>query len=113
MPRALEPNSRFPVVLESDEQKPAAKRPTFWCVSKSVRDWIAKRDELLEAGTTDAWAMTIELLKPVVVGWDHMIDPETNEPIPFDLDQLKRMLDFAEATELLDKVRFNVEAKKN
>lgn len=113
MPKALEPNRRFSVVLESDADKPPAKQPTFYCVTKSVRDWTAHRDELLARANIDAWAMTIELLKPCVVDWANMADPETNEPIPFDINELHRLLDFAEATELLDKVRFGIEAKKN
>jgi hypothetical protein len=112
MPRALEPGQRFSVVLDSDEDKPVATRPTFWFVTKSVRDWKAGRETIIKNLEADAWDATLAMLRLSLVGWDNMTDPETQQPIAFNLDDLDRLVDFTEAQELLDKIRFGPRDKK-
>lgn len=112
MPRALEPNQRFSVVLDSDADKPAAVQPTFWFVSKSVRDFKATRERVLADDAANAWDATLSLLKTCLVDWTNMIDPTTGEAIPFNADELDRLVDFGEANELWGKVQFGARDKK-
>lgn len=76
MPVCLEPNQRFPIVLDSDKDKPADIRPTFFVISLSMREQqklATDKDAALALETTEAiFAATCELLGRYLVGWSNM-----------------------------------------
>lgn len=105
MPLFLEPDQRFPIVLDSDKDKPADKRPTFYARSVSMRD-ASKLTSLIDASVNDSkdadevYDKTIAVLLQYVSGWKNMEGLEFNE------DNL-RNLAYREARELLGKVASN------
>lgn len=116
MPKFLEPDQRFPIVLEGDKDK--ANPPTFFAKSQSMRGQMqlnAKFDELIDhnkhQSTEELFAEVVATLATVVIGWQNMGD------IPFSVDAFYDVLDSTEAFELLRKVQYNqhvdLEAKKN
>ena len=76
MPLSLEPNQRFPVVLDSDLDKPAGERPTFYVVSLSMREQTklsAGMDAAMShSKTEDIFDATCTLLDEYLVGWSNM-----------------------------------------
>ena len=72
MPICLEPNQRFPIVLDSDKDKPIATRPTFFVVSLSMREQLklsAGMDAALSHESTEAiFDATCKLLDDYLVG---------------------------------------------
>lgn len=114
MPRFLEPNQKFPIVLDSDKDKPIESRPTFFAKSLSMREQTKLGTQLDEAfghATTDAiFGATCELLKEYLVGWKNMGSFE------FGCD-VQEFLGHDEARELLRKVLANqhvtIEEKKS
>jgi hypothetical protein len=104
MPRFLEPNQKFSIVLDSDKDKPVESRPTFFAKSLSMREQTKLGGELDQAwglGTTEAiFEATCEMLKGYIVGWQNMGSFE------FGCD-VQEFLSFDEAKELLRKVLAN------
>lgn len=81
MPVALDPKARYPVVLESDQDKPEDHRPTFWfryLTKGELERWDewrkAKRQKILEA-------LNMKLAS-CLSGWENMVHP-TDGPMPF------------------------------
>ncbi len=121
MPVFLEPGQKYPVVLDCDKDKTPC--PTFYAKSQSMRGQLAigqvldawtESDETLER----LFEMTREKLAEVVIGWSGMVDPTTQQEIPFSPDSFVDVLSYAEARELLTKVAYNrhfdaVEEKKS
>jgi hypothetical protein len=101
MPAALEPNQRFPIVLDIDKDKPVDSRPTFYVVSLSMREQQRLGDELnaaLELNTTqEIFDATCQLLNKYLVGWRNMGQYQ----YPSDVQEF---LSHSEARELLRKV---------
>ena len=104
MPLFLEPDQKYPIVLDSDENKPDETRPTFYAKSQSMRgqqkvgdvlDLWTNNPDLTVAELFDA---TIVVLADVVVGWKNMGGLE------FNADQMRDVLTYQEARELLRKV---------
>jgi len=107
MPIFLEPDQRFPVVLDSDKDKPVESRPTFFAKSQSMRgqrkisqvldrmfsDEDVKPDELFN----DA----LDVLSDVLVGWKNM------GGIEFSRDGLEEVLNYSEARDLMRLVARN------
>ncbi len=104
MPRFLEPNQKFPIVLDSDKDKPIDLRPTFFAKSLSMREQNklgAQLDEAFAHKTTVAiFDATCELLKEHLVGWQNMGSYE------FGCD-VQEFLGHDEAREILRKVLAN------
>lgn len=107
MPIALEPGQKYPIVLESDIDKPKESQPTFFAKSQSMRGQ-QRIGEVLDLWTSseeltiaDLFAQTVEVLSTVLVGWKHMND------IEFSKDALAEVLTYSEARELLRKVMYN------
>lgn len=114
MPLALEPNQSFPVVLESDKDKPAESRPTFFAVACSMRDQrrISSLHERWADGSNfetveQLYDEATELLTDLLVGWKNMVDPKTGEAILFDAENINRVLGYVEARELIELIRNN------
>lgn len=76
MPIFLEPDQKFSIVLDSDKDKPAETRPTFYVRSLSMREQVklsAGLDAALEQTTTEGiFTATCELLSQYLVGWSNM-----------------------------------------
>jgi hypothetical protein len=110
MPIALEPNQSFPVVLDSDKDKPAETRPTFLAKSQSMRGQRkigAVLDYMHKEGvkTDDLFDKSIDVLADVLSGWENMGRNYCKEA-------LEDVLDYAEARELLSKVSANQHVTK-
>lgn len=107
MPVFLEPGQSFPVVLESDKEKPIELRPTFFAKSQAMRGQ-QKIATTLDRYTTDKEVTAEQLFDDVVTtlgevltGWKNMND------IPYSVDALRDVLSYTEARELLRKVAYN------
>lgn len=107
MPVFLEPGLSFPVVLESDKDKPAETQPTFLAKSQAMRGQ-QKICNVLDRLTTDKdvtaeqlFNDVVDTLGQVLVGWKNMND------IPYSVDALRDVLTYNEARELLRKVAYN------
>ena len=107
MPLFLEPGITFPVVLDSDADKPVESQPTFLAKSQSMRGQ-QRVGEVLDMWTTSPditidklFDETIEVLASVFVGWKNMGSVE------FSSDALRDVLTYTEARELLRKVMYN------
>jgi len=98
MPRALDPNARFPIVLKSDRNRPEP-RPTFWARYLTGREWIA----LSEAQNTGEHKLAswYNVLRLCVVDWQHVTDAAGNE-IRFAPASFENILDPGEARELVE-----------
>jgi hypothetical protein len=105
MPIALEPNQRFPVVLDSDAEKPAESRPTFFSRSLTMREQQRLSEEMDESirdkTTQQIFDATCELLKKYLVGWSNM------GAFAFEDCDLASLLSHNEARELLRKILAN------
>jgi len=105
MPIALEPNLKFPVVLDSDADKPVESRPTFYSRSLTMREQqklSEEMDESLQNKTTDEiFQATCKLLKKYLVGWSNM------GSFAFEDCDLQSLLSHNEARELLRKILAN------
>jgi hypothetical protein len=107
MPVFLEPDQSFPVVLESDRDKPADSRPVFFAKSQSMRGHeriLAVLDSLRnDENITPAelFANTCAALGTVLTGWRNMSGHE------FSVDAIRDVLTYQEARELLLKVAYN------
>lgn len=108
MPVCLEPNQRFPIVLDTDKDKPADTRPTFYVVSLSMREQGRLSDgmdaALAHQTTAEIFTATCELLNKYLVGWSNM-GPHT---YPCDVQEF---LTHSEARELLHKILSNSHMK--
>jgi hypothetical protein len=105
MPVFLEPDQKFPIVLERDKDKPAESRPTFFAKSQSMRgqrrvaDTIDRLTEK-DISNKELFDDIVETLGMVLVGWQHMGRPYAKEAI-------EDVVDYFEARELLRLVMFN------
>lgn len=103
MPLSLEPDKRFPIVLESDIDKPIESRPTFYALSKSMRGYesLAERyDNLPTDSVVSHFDAIVELLK------ENIVDA-SNMGKPFAEIDYRELLTIAEAKELIRKVMAN------
>jgi hypothetical protein len=102
MPVCLEPEQRFPVVLDSDMGKPLATRPTFFVLSLSMREQSALSAgmdaALSHTKTNDVLSATCELVKKYLVGWSNM------GKYTFPESDIQEFLTHREARELLTKL---------
>ena len=109
MPRFLDPNQTFPLVLDSDAGKPEGERPTFTARVLNghlQRQLLELSDKIQTAGSNlEAFTAIFDSLKVVIVGWENMIDPTTGEAIEFDPERFEHILGSDEAVQLLAKAR--------
>lgn len=107
MPLFLEPDQKYPIVLDSDADKPKESQPTFYARSQSMRGqqkigqvldlWTDNVDLTVEA----LFDATVKVLEDVVIGWRNMGDKQIGK------DSLRDFLTYQEARELLRKVMYN------
>lgn len=107
MPLFLEPDQQYPIVLDSDADKPKETQPTFYARSQSMRgqqrigevlDLWTKNPDLTVAELFDE---TVTVLAGVIVGWRHMGGTE------YTSEAIRDVLTYQEARELLRKVMYN------
>lgn len=119
MPRCLDPNSAFDLVLSGDEGKPVDDRPFFRFRPFTVGQWkralvelskIERLDESDPDAMGEALAAACGLLRGSIVGWGNMYD-ESNVPegadapaIDFDPAKLEDVLALDEAMELVQRL---------
>lgn len=98
MPRALDPDARFPLILKSDRDKPEP-RPTFWARYLSGREWI----ELSNAKDPEEHKLAswYNALRMTIVDWQHLRDKDGNT-IRFAPAMFENVLDPGEARELVE-----------
>lgn len=96
MPRALDPTARFPIVLKSDQGKPAP-RPTFWARYLTGREWL----ELANNAGESAIASWYNALRLAVVHWENIVDA-AGQPVAFAPAMFENILDPGEAKELVE-----------
>jgi hypothetical protein len=107
VPLFLEPGQKYPIVLDSDADKPKESQPTFFAKSQSMRGQQRVGDVLNlyhdnpDITQKELFDQTIEVLGGVVVGWKNM------NGIEFSSEALRDVLTFNEARELLRGVLFN------
>lgn len=108
MGRALEPGEKFPIVLDWDQDKPEAERPTIYTVALSMRrqERLGQLlDEAPKAGSTKEFYEALELgLSEVITGWRNFRDPATGGEIPYSREALRDVFTTAEAYEVFRKV---------
>ena len=106
MPISLEPDKRFAVVLDGDASKPIESRPMFYVLSQTMRGHLRileALDKWSEPGVTpeQLFETTMAELIRVVVGWSSM------GSFVFGTDDLRDLLSYDEARQLLRKVAYN------
>lgn len=111
MPIALEPGLVIRVSLEIDADRPEAERPYFECQVLSARAWkriaglMASFHDGDDVGETIGRVAELVDVLPVV-GWGNMRDPlRGNREIPFNREDLDRLLTISEVMELAQKCR--------
>lgn len=108
MPRAIDPQSVFDVVLDSDQHKPAEEQPAFIYRALNGREWrrmaaVADKSEQGFKDSTEMVDMIFDHLKIGLVGWKNMVGFD-GTVIEFNPDGLLDLLDPIEAMELMTKV---------
>ena len=105
MPRAVDPNDRFYVVLASDAATALERQPRFvyhYLTAREHRRLGQLNEKLLEAVTIDQVVdETFEAVKMGLVDWEHMTD-RNGQPVPFNLDELEDLVGLIEAQELVN-----------
>lgn len=108
MPRALEPGVKYPIVLDSDSDKPEDKQPKLFYRSLNGREWrrVAAVSDGIEQ-SPDSGTMLDSLYEVVclgLIGWKNMADPATGKEIPFKPEDIDLVLDPHEASEVMQKI---------
>lgn len=106
MPISLEPDKRFPVVLDCDKDKPKESRPTFYVLSQTMRGHEAILQTIdckYEADITvaEVFERTCQKISEVLVGWSNMGNAV------FGQTDIRDLLTYDEAVELLRKIGRN------
>lgn len=115
MPKSLDATKDFAIILDSDMQKPIESRPTFYARAMTMRqqiDFSEAIDDAMQAQTTEElFDRNCELLSSKITRWTNMGEYE------FGKTDLRDLLGFDEARELLRKVQANshvtIEEKKS
>ena len=101
MPRRTDPNNKLTLVLACDQHLPPEKQPKFFARVLSVRqaeELQLRRDSNQGSSIQNA----IDLAMFFLCGWENMVDPDTNELMEFNAENLKEILTIDELTEVLD-----------
>lgn len=110
MPRPLEPNQRFPVVLECDQDKPLGQQPTFVFRTTSRREWRQLAEEVKAEHPGDIHAQAEAFCKRLLVDWTNMT--RDGQPVPFDAAELDSIVENQDLLELFDRLSFSPRDKK-
>jgi len=108
MGRALEPNYKFPIILDWDKEKPVDKQPMIYTLALSMRR-SKNLGELLDnlpnsSNSNELFANLESALAEVIYDWKNFRDPITNENIPYSRDKIMDFFTTSEAYEVIRKV---------
>lgn len=107
MPIALEPGLTFKIVLDWDAEKSESIQPRTIVRALSGRCHARLADAYDGIGkhvTTSAIQEDlVNALKPVIAGWENMIDPTTGQAIEYSPDKLLDVFNTNELMELIIK----------
>ena len=106
--KLLDPDNRFPIVLDDKCEQPQANRPTFHGRVLSCRAWAAAYDAWLatyapELSNVDMIDQRLALAPQLICGWQNVVDPATGAARAFDPSVLADILTIEEFNELLTK----------
>lgn len=108
MPIALAKGDTFKVSLRSDQSNkevPVEQKPRFefnFLTGRQQRKLAEQLDQFtVGLGNVETIDKVFKILGDYIVGWENIIDPTTNKPIPFDKNKIMDVLRFQEANELL------------
>lgn len=109
MPLAINPKARCTIELESDVifYEPA-DRPRFIYRFLTGAEWLQIADMQTAIGSAndgaDALNLAYQAAAVGLVNWENIIDPETKNPIKFNLKKLNKIVGLNEAMELATKI---------
>ncbi|HUT61484.1 MAG TPA: hypothetical protein VNA25_26855 [Phycisphaerae bacterium] len=107
MPLALDPNATFEIWLDSDAAVPAATRPVFVCrhmADGALKALAGMQDAINAADGMERIDLMHEELRKGLVGWRHMIDPQTKQAIAYEPAKTMEVLNAMEVVELIEKM---------
>ena len=109
MPIYTDPTARIDIVLDAD--KDMENPPTFIYRPLNGREWrkVAEAYDTLQSGKVDGMVAQLDAIyTTVAIGlkdWRNMFDPDTGEPIPFNINDVDLLLNPIEAsTDLMVKI---------
>ena len=114
MPILSDPDQIFAVVLERDENKPAATRPEFFakaCSARKQREMYRLLDKFRETADADDMTVddlfdqTFDQLGGLLTGWKNI--KSNGQDVPFDPKALEDVLTYEEARELISLIQHN------
>ena len=105
----LELNQTFRIVLEKNRGAPKESQPYFEFYYLSSFEWQKIADVASEINSSSSkrqvFDRAFDILQIGLAGWGNLINPKTNEQIPYDPEKLKHLVTTLEANELLAKFR--------
>lgn len=119
MPKGIDPNQKYKVVLDSDKEKTSP--PTFiyrYLTGRQQLAAIEKYDNIDDKNSSQIENIrkTFNLAREHLIGWDNIIDPISGGCIEFNPDHLEDICTVLEAMELCQKVLYgqvlDLESKK-
>jgi hypothetical protein len=108
MPRFCKPDVKYKIVLDEDQD--VEPQPYFVCRSVSMdQHWkIAETIDRQNVDTVEQYFNSnVEALLLVLIGWENIVDPSTNEEVKFSEAAIRKVLTAREVMELLRKALFN------
>ncbi len=109
MPRSLHKNATFKVELENDKEIPQESRPWFefrYLSAAKMIELVAKAEQIdVSEKGSEGLRILFEVINSGLVGWGNMVDPQTDDPIPFEPERLGQLLTLNEAFELHEKMK--------
>lgn len=113
MPRFCRPNQTYRIVL--DEDKNVNPQPAFICRSVAMLEHqeIAEHiDHQNTSSISEYFDSNIKAFMKVCVGWENIVDPQTNAEIKFSEESLRKILTAKEVMEVTRKALFNDSLKE-
>lgn len=103
MPLACDPTAVQRIVLSDDQA--AAAPPTFLYRYLTYRQQIelSRFQESLPDAAASAFEKQEAFLTSGLVGWEHITDPATGQPMPFDPTRILDVVTLTEAQEILSR----------
>ena len=102
MPLACDPTSTHRIVLKTDQGK--SPEPAFLYRFLTYRQFIELsdfQDGLKDRPADDSLRIQEVWLQRGLVGWEHITDPDTGQPMPFDAARIMDVVGMFEAQEIL------------
>ena len=104
MPIAMDKDTRFVYVLQTDRAKETNK-PTFYFSALTMAAWrkMNQRAKQIDdcKNVEDALAELCSMITAHLVGWENMTNPATGQPLKFNKNKLADLITMNEAWELI------------